>query len=663
MVYWIIPMKRFPCTLYVALLLSFFLAGCKPHNQSDAVRMLADASSAQLGDSRHQKEDFDRSLELINSLDDSPSLPNTPGYEKLVGIADRLNKWIRNQKPDDTWKPDAAFLEVERAAMSAAETAKKIVRTLALLKGETVLDDHGQPIAVSETLQAERQAIIADLEQFGQQTQMLASLTNLPIMNRISQSVSDLKNTFTALENIPNLTADSIRSFAKQRARETEGFVSLAVVFENYATQLTTEGLFISTSDIEYLKQSAWMRDLSLWTCGDKRVLLEQAVQMCDWVVCNIEMRSNWIPINQQESIEVVPQHPWQTILLGYGTAQDRMFVFLELLRQRRIDAALLAIPHPKNPNAPYYWGVGVLLDDEIYVFQLEYGFPIPGVEGAKVGDDGSLQFSSVATLSQLKQDDSLLRRLDLSEEQKFPITAEMLQQTTAHFFLTPESVSMRMKVLEAELSGEQNMVLYTNPHELRRRFAAAGIAVQECGKYPFRTTFEQRFNPEPTNEAMSVFLIQRPRLNLDDSATRRHYPLWSGRILYFRGAISGQENAITKYQNTRVPDKEIIEYRNDPTFRNTPIEGLRLQWVTIQASYWLGAALFEANSIGASKDSLMEIRQNRLNSWRTPTEYLLGRIAEREKRYGDARRHYGNTSLSLSGVGNAVRTKWLPEQ
>ena len=655
-------MRYFPCTLSVFLLLSLFLAGCKPHHRSDAVHTLADASSAQLGDARHQKEDFDRSLELINSLDDSPCLPNTPGFEKLVGIADRLNKWIRNQKPDDTWKPDAAFQEVEHAALNAAETAQKIVRTLALLKGATVLNEHGQQITASETLQAERQAVIADLEQFGLQTQTLASLTNLPIMNRISQSVSALKNTFAALENIPNLTGDAIRSFVKQRELETEGFVSLAVVFEDYATQLKTEGLFISTSDVEYLKQSAWMRDLSQWTCGDKRVLLDQAVQMCDWVVCNIEMRSNWIPINQNESVEVVPQHPWQTILLGYGTAQDRMSVFLELLRQRRMDAALLAIPHPRNPNTPFYWGIGVLLDGEIYVFQLEYGFPIPGAEGIKVGDDGSLQFSSVATLSQLMQDDTLLRRLDLSEKQQFPITAEMLQQTSAHFFLTPESVSMRMKVLEAELSGEQNMVLYTDPHELRRRFAVAGMTSIEFAKYPFRTAFEQRFNPEPTNEAMNVFLVQRPRLNLDDSAARRHYPLWSGRILYFKGAISGQENAITKYQNTRVPDKEMIEYRNDPIFRNTPALGLQLQWITVQASYWLGAALFEIDSLGASKDSLMEIRQNRLNTWRTPTEYLLGRIAEREKRYDDAKRHYGNTSPSLSGIGNAVRAQWLPE-
>jgi hypothetical protein len=239
-----------------------------------------------------------------------------------------------------------------------------------------------------------------------------------------------------------------------------------------------------------------------------------------------------------------------------------------------------------------------------------------------------------------------------------------MLKQTTAHLCLPPESVSMRMKVLESELSGQQNMVLYTDPHELRRRFLAApGITGVACWKYPFRTAFEQRFSPESTNEAMSIFSVRRPRLNLDDSADRQHYPLWSGRILYVKGAISGQNNAITKYQNTRVSDKEMIGYRNDPAFRTNPAVNFQLQWMTVQASYWLGTALFEIDSLGAANDALMGIRTSPLNTWQGQTEYLLGRIAEREKRYDDARRHYQNTASSLSGTGNAVRAKWLPNK
>ena len=647
--------------LLFIFLFGLSLIGCKQRSQDDPAAALPRGTHIEFGDARHQKEDFDHSLELINSLHDSPSLPDTPGFEKLVSIADRLNKWIRNQKPDETRNPDTPFREIELHARATAETAKKITRSLALLRGATVSDDSGQLLTPSESLQEERQTIIAGFDQFATELQTLASLAGLPTISRFSQSVSKLQEHFAALEKIPNLDATVIRSLAKQLEKETEVLAVSATMLEDYALQLRTDGLFISTSDVEYLKQSAWMRDLAQWTGGDKRVLLDQAIQMCDWTVCNIDMRNRFVPINQQQALEMSQQYPWQTILLGSGTVQDRMAVFLELLRQQRIDAAVLAIPHPSIPDQMLYWGIGVLLDGEVYVFLLDYGFPMPGPEGVTVGDDGSLQFS-VATLSQLLQEDALLRRLDFSDERKFPLTAEMLKQTTVYLFVTPESVSMRMKVLEAELSGEQSMVLYTDPHELRRRFLATpGITKVEFWQYPLRTAYEQRFDPESTNGAMEVFLIQRPRLNLDDTAISQHYPLWSGRVRYFKGAISGQENAITKYQNTRVSDREIIEFRRNPLFRNNPALNLQLQWISTQASYWLGTALFEIDSIEAAKDCLMGVRSSRVNSWQSGTEYLLGRVAEREKRYDDARQHYANTASALSGVGNAVRAKWLP--
>ena len=651
-------MKRFLCHAFVFLLFSLLFSGCQCRRQNDPALLLV-GGNTHFGDARQHHEDFDRAFELINNLADSPSLPGTPGYERLGSVADWLNKWIRNQRPDDTWQPDAAFQEIERAAADVAETVKTAVRTLALMRGEAVLDESRLPMAASETLQEERQAIIAGLELLATQIEELAALADLPSMEQFLRELSHLQRSFTNLENIPNLAAAHIRTLAGTLGG-TEDFTRIAAMFEAYAQQLKTDGLFITTSDVEYLKQSAWMRDLSRWTCGDRRVFLEQAVQMADWVVCNIEMRGSSRQTPQQEGSP--PQHPWQTILLGYGTGSDRVALFLELLRQRRIDAARLAVPDPENPEALIYWAVGVLLEGEVYVFLLNYGFPMPGPGRIEMGDDGALQFSSVATLSQLIQDDSLLRRLDISEEQKFPITADMLKQTTAHLLIIPESVSMRMKVLESELSGEQNMVLYTDLHELRRRFLAApGITGVEVWKYPFRTAFEQRFFPVPTNEALKIFLLDRPRSDLNGSSARLHYPLWSGRILYFKGAISGQDNAITKYQNARISDKEMIEYRHDPAFRNNPIIALQLQWLSLQASFWLGSAQFEIDSIGAAKDTLLGIRTHPLNTWRDSTEYLLGRIAEREKRYDDARRHYGTTASSLSGTGNAVRAKWLP--
>ena len=653
-------MRSLLYTTFIIFLLGISLAGCK--RRQNTALMLAGNANAELGDAQHQRDDFDRSFELLNSLDESPCLPNTPGYETLVSTADRLDKWIRNQKPDETWKPDALFQEIEQTAANAAETARKIIQALALLRGDTVLDDNEQPLVASETLETERQTVTTGLEQLAVQTQTLASLADLQALNDFARALSDFQRQFAALETLPNLNAAGVRAFARRLDFQAEVFASSAAIFESFSVQLKTDGLFISTSDIEYLKQSAWMRGLAGWTCGEQRVLLEQAVQMGDWVVRNIEIHNTY-PFNTQYPI--VPQYPWQTILLGYGTVQDRTAVFLELLRQWRIDAALLSVPDPRDPSVPFLWGVGVLLDGEVYVFLLNYGLPIPNAEGAKIGDNGSLQISNVATLSQLQQDDSLLRRFDLSEDMPFPLTAEMLKQTSAYLFLTPESVSMRMKVLEPELNPEkgQVMVLYTDPHELRRRFlAASGIDAVEFWKYPIRAAFEQRFDPmEFTNEALSIFLVQRPRVDLDAAAVRQHYPLWSGRVLYFKGAIGGQDNAIIKYQNVRVSDREMIQFLADPAFRNNPSFRQQLEWLTIQASYWLGSALFESGAMSAAKDTLTGIRLNSLNTWRDNTEYLLGRIAEREGRYEDARRHYANTTASMSGFGNTIRARWLP--
>jgi hypothetical protein len=653
-------MRHFLCIALIILLLCPSLIGCK--RRKEPALILAQGGNVSIGDTQHRKEDFDRSLVLINSLDSSPCLPNTPGYETLVNTADRLDKWIRNQKPDDVWKPDGIFQEAALAAQNAADTAKNVVRTLALLRGETVLDDNEQPLIASETLESERRTMIVGLEQLATQIQTLASLADLPVMNRLSESISDFQRRFAALDSIPNLDAAGVRAFVRGLDREAGSLAHRAALFEAYSAQLKTDGLFITTSDVEYLKQSAWMRNLSQWTRGEEHDLLKQAVHICDWVACNIETRSKFMPINQQQAIEVSQQYPWQTILLGYGAANDRMTVFLELLRQQQIDAAILAVPDSKDPAVPLCWGVGVLLNNEVYVFLLNYGFPIPGAEGVRIGEDGTLQFSSVATLSQLQQDETLLRRLDVSEEQPFPITTEMLKQTTAYLFVTPESVSMRMKVLETELVQEQKMILYTDPHELRRRFLSApGITAVEYWKYPLRTAFEQRFSPESTNQAMQIFLEQRPRVDLDSPVAQSHYPLWSGRVRYFQGAIIGQDNAITKYQNVQVSDRDMIHFRSDPAFRNNPLNEMAQQFLTIQATYWRGTALFEIDSLTAAKDALMGIRHHPLNSWRYGTEYLLGRIAEREKRYDDAKRHYAETAPTLSGEGNRIRAKWLP--
>ncbi|MDR2755773.1 MAG: CDC27 family protein [Planctomycetaceae bacterium] len=601
-----------------------------------------------------QKEDFDRSFAVLNSLESSPCLTETPGYEKLVSITDWLNKWIQRRTTDEHWQPDSALLEMETITRTVAATALETVQLLNLLQGKNVTDENGQPVVPSQSLEEERKKITELLTRLVTELKTMSVRCGIPGVADYSLSVAELQKKFAALESIPNLDAAGVRNFTRQLEKETLDFTEIAGMLEKYAAELRIEGLFIQRSDADYLKQCTWTRNLSNWARGEKQVLLERVVNLLDWTICNIDFRDKTVQITPNQSIEMPQQYPWQTMLLGYSTLWDRTWLFMELLRQQRIDAVLLSVPLPEQPELPLFWAVGVLLDGEVYLFLPAYGMPVPGHKPPTIAENGALYFPEIATLSQVLKDDQLLRQFDFSEQQKFPITSKLVQETTAYLLATPESASIRMKVLESELSGEQNMVLYTNLQEQRRLFSAIpAVKTVEIWKYPFRTKFEQLFIGQRTRLFMEPLVMPNPK--------RQDFPLWMGRVLYFKGQINGQENAITAYQNARVPDRDIMEYRKiDPNFRNNPVLAAGIQTVTINASYWLGLASFEINSITAAKDFLNSIQRNSLNPWQNGIEYVLGRIAEQEKKYNDAIQYYERTARSPAGSGNILRAKWL---
>ena len=61
------------------------------------------------------------------------------------------------------------------------------------------------------------------------------------------------------------------------------------------------------------------------------------ARSLFDWTIRNIQA--------DDDSPDRVPQVPWETLFLGHGTKWERAWTYILLLRQRGIDAALLAVP------------------------------------------------------------------------------------------------------------------------------------------------------------------------------------------------------------------------------------------------------------------------------------------------------------------------------
>ncbi|MCL2742867.1 MAG: hypothetical protein FWE67_03355 [Planctomycetaceae bacterium] len=664
--------------IYPVLLFCFIavLNGCKKKDSGgSAIQVLTGSTEVHSGgdteNSQRQQDAFDREFEMLNSLEETLCITDSPGAERLIQAADRLNNWIRDRKPEDAWKPDEQFTALEKSAAQAAETARKILTMLTFFQ-EFEID--GSSVKSTDTFEKERKELSDMLAQFEAQLNPLAADTGVAAFAAFTDIVVSIQKRFQGLAAIKNLNAAGIKAFAKQLEQETAQFRNAAETLEHYASELRTEELFVQPSDVDYLKQCTWLRNISNWACGDKQEPLERVKNLFDWTVCNIEIRNPNNPFGTPVGQEAEPlpmQYPWQTLVLGFGTVWDRAWVFTELLKQQRIDSCLLLVEisaaqsgeqeSAKDVKLQFIWAVGVFLDNEVYLFSPVHGLPFPAADSAVLAADGSLDFKNIATLSAVIKDEKLLRQMNLhqlrlSEELVVPLTAEHIAKTTALLPAQPEAVSSRMCLMQAQLSGSQNMTLYTNLKEMRRKIPEfEGIKTVELWKYPLRTKFEQIVLFRRTAELMTPFGIPNPK--------RNDFPLWTGRILYFKGNISGQEGAMTHYQHARVPDRDIMEYRSRAEFRNNPLQEGLFRLVTMYASFWLGTAAFETQSTVAAKDFLERLdKEPHRNAWNVPTKYLLGRIAEREKRYEDAFKYYEGTAGSLSADGNQLRITFLKE-
>ena len=99
------------------------------------------------------------------------------------------------------------------------------------------------------------------------------------------------------------------------------------------------------------LQEAVWLRDLSNWARGNTLDDRQRVAKLFDWIVRNIELDRN--------SMGRTPQMPWETLLLGHGTALERAWAFILLARQQGIDAAVLAttiapvVAEPKHVGEP----------------------------------------------------------------------------------------------------------------------------------------------------------------------------------------------------------------------------------------------------------------------------------------------------------------------
>ena len=198
-----------------------------------------------------------------------------------------------------------------------------------------------------------------------------------------------------------------------------------------------------SERDGMHLRDCVLFKQVNTYAVGRATTDLQRVANLFQHVVRSIGL--------VKEHSENLPLAPYETYLLGEGTASDRAWIFAGLLRQLKIDAVLLTTSAagkaiPKDGT----FLVGVLLDGEVFLFDPHLGLPVP-VLGGK---------GTVATLSQAVADPSVLKQFDLDAEHPYDLTAEQLKSPGVFLIGDTCFWSARMRQLQKVFTGKQSLIV-----------------------------------------------------------------------------------------------------------------------------------------------------------------------------------------------------------
>lgn len=371
------------------------------------------------------------------------------------------------------------------------------------------------------------------------------------------------------------------------------------------------DGKFFSEHDAFYLRECFWAREtsdwvvqtptdpsLARWTTSEKkptgdelflsdiqRTPLQEAVQLFDWSVRNIRLEEllEYPPeqVGPQAAGDSRPQLaaqvgaagpgytllPWQSMLFGRGDFWQRSRVFIQLLRQCNIDSVMIAIDEGSATGRATPWAVGVLVNDDIYLFDSRIGLPIPGPDGR-----------GIATLAQVRKDPSILKQCDITSgglSVPYRIGPNELRRTVLLIDAPVEALSQRMATLEAALTGADRLVLTVSPSAIAKRLAKMGEQPVRVWRIPIEATLYRnwfitiinRVRYAEDRSRLPAALLQIYRYYQSSEMTFRNVSEFAhARDLHLRGIIENQpdrDGAKIFYLAARVPDSVLNEIPN----------------------------------------------------------------------------------------------------
>jgi hypothetical protein len=286
-----------------------------------------------------------------------------------------------------------------------------------------------------------------------------------------------------------------------------------------------------------------------------------------------------------------------------------------------------------------------LLVDDQLYLFDARLGLPIPGPGG-----------EGVATLEQVRNDESLLRQLDLPDA-PYPATAAALQEVVPYVVADPFDLSRRARQVETKLTGDDRMVLTCRPSELAERLKSApALAGARLWDVPFRTLRDQL--------SLGRSARRREALAFEPFAVRP--VLWKARTRHFQGrrpvGEQSEEEAIDDHREAA----QLYTHKSvRPTQRHiAQTESMGERRVDaaakLNATYWLGLMSFDDGRYDVAAHWLGRPELTATDSpWRSGARYNLARTFEAQEKLEEAIKLL-EEDTSAQQHGNRIRARWL---
>jgi hypothetical protein len=365
---------------------------------------------------------------------------------------------------------------------------------------------------------------------------------------------------------------------------------------------------FSAGDDVIYLRDQRWLADIARHARGDAVDDLQLADNLFRWTVRSLApvVDPPMVPTTENPGSRWFL--PGEIVLVGRASAPQRAWIFLQLLRHAGIDGAMLATGDVEAGTLRP-WIPAALIDGEAYLYEPNYGMPIPGPGGV-----------GVATVRQAAEDPSILAALSLPDR-PYPVEARELSRLTVLVAADPWSLSQRMAALDPSLRAAREMRVAVDASRLggvagsavfesEARQDAAEASPIRLWDFPWETLARRRGDPSTVTAALrpEVTPLEVPFVPASPDRRRRQTvarPLYAGRLREFRGEWDGPEGAKAAYLAARAGRAAVSEAT--AALPPEQAEAARAMFAAMKedAAYWLGVLTLAEGEYDAAIDYL----------------------------------------------------------